>query len=857
MAADPLSIAGSVVGIVSLGLQTTQYLVNYYRAVRDQEADATTTTKKLESLLDVLETLCDETKTRKFHSDERKLLAYIESSVGECRGSISELQNEVNRFKKEPTNPIPDTNLSKPKRIAHHFRRSVRSSIHIKDRITYPFRQSTLERLDKNIDEILDRLSMSQQLLLQKDLRRIRDDNENVKAVLALIRTTQVSSEIRDWLKAPDATVNFNEASAKRHPKTGLWFVEGLAFSSWLKKPNSFLWLNGFAGSGKSVLCSTAIQYAFRHRQSNRRVGIAFFFFTFNDDSKQDTSAMLRALVLQLSSQLNDHTILEELRDSYRNASPPAQALKDCLRRLVHAFQDVYVILDALDESPRNKHRDDVLQSLVDMHAWSERGLHILATSRDLVDIRDEIDVLADEIVPMKNDAIKEDIASFVSQHLRESSRLRKWAKHHERIESVLTERAKGGFRWVICQFQALASCPRSEELLDRLLNSLPETLDETYKRMLEKLIDGMALDFVDDTPTFNPKRRLEDLKSIQDVCPGFLEVSTDVDTKLVDTPFINTKFINTRFIDTKELTIHPIVDFIRRYFGLETFELVALSYASALGLVSTVRKLWDDMNLSSGNVALITEACPPETVFLEKLEKANAQSEEWAAILVLASYYGHEGLVRLALNKNTDVNQETGYYWKTALNAAAAGGHETVFRLLLDQNAHLERRDEEGNTPLISASWHGNEKIVQLLLDRNAVINLQHASMTPLGAASAKGDERLVRLLLDKNADVDLPDKNGNTALCLGEGYDKIVQLLLDRNANANTRNNYGGTALFEAVEYGHEKVVRLLPDHDVDVNHVVNQIAHMLLDTKADIPKKLTTHPYIKSWAGLQIAG
>ena len=48
------------------------------------------------------------------------------------------------------------------------------------------------------------------------------------------------------------------------------------------------MWLNGFAGSGKSVLCSTAIQFALRYRKSDPKVGIAFFYFTFNDESKQE-----------------------------------------------------------------------------------------------------------------------------------------------------------------------------------------------------------------------------------------------------------------------------------------------------------------------------------------------------------------------------------------------------------------------------------------------------------------------------------------------------------------------------------------------------------------------------------------
>ena len=35
-------------------------------------------------------------------------------------------------------------------------------------------------------------------------------------------------------------------------------------------------------------------------------VGITFFYFTFNDESKQEVSGILRALLLQLSSQLRE-----------------------------------------------------------------------------------------------------------------------------------------------------------------------------------------------------------------------------------------------------------------------------------------------------------------------------------------------------------------------------------------------------------------------------------------------------------------------------------------------------------------------------------------------------------------------
>lgn len=79
---------------------------------------------------------------------------------------------------------------------------------------------------------------------------------------------------------------------------------------------------------------------------------------------------MLRALVLQLSNQLKGpHMALTRLYDSYRHATPPNETLLDCLHQLVLVFRDVYIILDALDESPRNKHRQVLLHVLNDIRA--------------------------------------------------------------------------------------------------------------------------------------------------------------------------------------------------------------------------------------------------------------------------------------------------------------------------------------------------------------------------------------------------------------------------------------------------------------------------------------------------------
>lgn len=428
---DPLSVAGSVVGIISLGIQATQSLVEFYAAYKDQKSDVAYTTRKLERLLDVLETLRKQLDPPECRAYEQGLLKNVEKFIQDCEECILELQDENKKFKDNSSDSIRAVARTATRRLA------------------YPFRQSTLQKLDENIEETVSSLSLALQVLQKRDIGKVQDDIRETKVLLDMVKADQVSSNIRDWLKAPDASIDYIKACTKKYTGTGNWLVQGSSFSSWLEKPNSFLWLNGFAGCGKSVLCSTAIEHVFHYRKSNPRFAIAFFFFNFDNELKQDASAMLRALVLQLSSQKkNNCKLLSELCNNYRNMMPPDHVLAECLRQLVRAFDHTYIILDALDESPRDKHRADVLQTLVEMRAWSEPGLHFLVTSRDETEIRDvfvnDLPLSQDEDISMKNDSVDSDIASFVTGYIRDNRQMRRWQEYSDQIEKALIQRANG-----------------------------------------------------------------------------------------------------------------------------------------------------------------------------------------------------------------------------------------------------------------------------------------------------------------------------------------------------------------------------------------------------------------------------
>lgn len=423
---ESLSVAAGIAGLFSLGVKVTESLLKFYESYKGQSIEISRITERLKELLEIFRSLHTVLQGRHFQPSEQNLLESIESCANNCDDVIQELKEECEKFKE-----INPTGAKGAIKAAGR-------------RVTYPFRQSTLQKLGEAIDHILQNLSLSLGVLQLRDLNRTQDNTSEIESVLDIIRVSQISAELRAWLGAPDAAVNHEAACAKRSAGTGAWFIQSPIFTTWLSQDNSFLWLNGFAGCGKSVLCSTVIQRVFHQKPDDQRVGLAFFYFTFNDVSKQDDLAMLKALVLQLSGQLPDfQKDLARLRDLNHSASLQPAALVAHLQELFYKFDQVYIMLDALDESPRYSKRDGVLGVVQIIRQWLVPGLHLLATSRDETDIRESLEPAKDDEVIMKNAEIDQDIRNFISVKLRTEQWLRKWQEHHDQIQQVLADRAQ------------------------------------------------------------------------------------------------------------------------------------------------------------------------------------------------------------------------------------------------------------------------------------------------------------------------------------------------------------------------------------------------------------------------------
>ena len=242
----------------------------------------------------------------------------------------------------------------------------------------------------------------------------------------------------------------------------------------------------------------------------------------------------------------------------------------------------------------------------------------------------------------------------------------------------------------------------------------------------------------------------------------------------------------------------------------------------------------------------------------LPKLEReiviaVNAKDSRNQTPLFLAAAYGHDGMVKLLLDKGANVNAQGGRYGN-ALQAASYGGHEQVVKLLLDSGANVNAQGGEYGNALYAASNGGHEQIVKLLLDSGANVNAQGKNGNALYAASARGYEQVVKLLLDSGANVNAQGKNYGNALHTASagGYKQAVKLLLDKGADVNAQGGCYGNALQAASAGGYEQAVKLLLDKGADVNvqggeygnalyaasyggH--DQVVKLLLDSGADV--------------------
>jgi hypothetical protein len=139
---DPFSVAGTAVGITSLGIQTCQILYNYYARFKGYRSDIDNVLKQVEGLQGILKSL-DEIKTR-FEIDNHAPSSQLHLALEACRQAVDELKKMADKCNTTP----------QPNDIKARLR-------DVKKRALWPYKKETLGGMQANLSRFQDNLNLA------------------------------------------------------------------------------------------------------------------------------------------------------------------------------------------------------------------------------------------------------------------------------------------------------------------------------------------------------------------------------------------------------------------------------------------------------------------------------------------------------------------------------------------------------------------------------------------------------------------------------------------------------------------------------------------------------------------------
>lgn len=269
---------------------------------------------------------------------------------------------------------------------------------------------------------------------------------KNAENVVRSIQIDAHFDKVTNWLSPPDPSTNFNKARKQHHQGTGQWLLDNDTYCAWKTEPNSFLWLNGVPGCGKTILSSTVIADLEENTDSPRN--LLYFYFDFSDVHKRSFEKAIRSLINQLYQQRGDCRIeVDALYSSCRKGQqqPSNERLFALLCNQIQRAGEVWIVLDALDEHEEQSRAKELLPGIKTLRDCAS-NTHILVTSRPEIDIKRGIEDWArdGEIILLKNDSVNHDIRGYVEAMVARMARWQERPDIQEKIKDALIKKADG-----------------------------------------------------------------------------------------------------------------------------------------------------------------------------------------------------------------------------------------------------------------------------------------------------------------------------------------------------------------------------------------------------------------------------
>ena len=363
------------------------------------------------------------------------------------------------------------------------------------------------------------------------------------------------------------------------------------------------------------------------------------------------------------------------------------------------------------------------------------------------------------------------------------------------------------------CQLEYLADCLPAD--IERALDELPATLDETYERTLreikdkiseyarrlllcvavafrplrvEELAEIFAFDFKRQIPEFREEFRLNrpPVEAVLSTCSTLLSVVKDQDHEVVQFAHFSVKefLTSARFAEKRNfiskryhISMTPAHTVITQACLGMLFHLdqsITKDSLAQFPLAEYAAEHWFQhahfdgvqQNAEEGIEQLFDRTKPYLCIWLwihdptvyswQRRERYEGPVPPHGLPLHYAAFCGlHDVAKILATKYPKDVNSQSFDDASTPLHLTLRQGYVNVAWMLVERGADVSAQAEDGWTPLHWASDGGHMDVARMLVERGADVSAQAKNgWTPLHWASSQGHMDVARMLVECGAD-------------------------------------------------------------------------------------------------------
>lgn len=499
---DPLSIAASIAGIVSLSAEVFQRVSRFIKEAKGAQKSLRELADQIRNLSGVLQNLYLLASSLENEDTPTIFKAY---HIHNC----SQIPFEIEDITKKA---LQDFNNGKTSAVFRSLK--------------WPFSIDTTEFLAARLASSCDTLKLAlsadtlRKLLeclasqdeLKSGLGLLSQKLDRVSAIQARIELNKKRKEVVGFFLQVNPQNMFQASLRLRQPLTGLWLTESdPTFQQWRSTPHSAIWLSGIPGAGKTVLCAVAIDEMLQLTRGDNSTAAAFFFCDYKNPDSQKLVNLLSSVAVQVAQQkdaafahLENYFASLNPQDGLQR-QPEVDELQELLSDVCAEYERVFVIVDGLDECGSAV---EEITAGVRLFADSCLSVSIAIFSRKEPEIEEE---LANAFGYIEIAARKEDLDLYVRAEMINRKQLRRLGWQNQELAALIKDKLVNGasgmlvspfsetyrkpkahfhsrFRWVTCQLDYLCDLRTNRERREAL-ESLPPTLQDTYQRLLQRVL--------------------------------------------------------------------------------------------------------------------------------------------------------------------------------------------------------------------------------------------------------------------------------------------------------------------------------------------------------------------------------